>query len=199
MNEQKLNKTEKLREIKNQVFNLEDSALADIRRRTEMFPVIGEGNHNADIIFIGEAPGKEEARYGRPFCGRAGNFLDELLKSIKLGRDSIYITNILKDRPPQNRDPQPQEIALYSPFLDKQIEIIEPKVIATLGRFSMNYIFNLYSIEGDKSITKSHGKKYSVENSSNNSIDVIPLYHPAAAIYNQHLKETLLEDIKVLS
>lgn len=186
-------KSEKMKKIKDEVINLENSALAKNRKETKALPVIGEGNHNADIVFIGEAPGKNEAKYGRPFCGRAGDLLDELLESIKLEREKVYITNIVKDRPPQNRDPQPEEIATYGPFLDRQIEIIEPKVIATLGRYAMSYILNLYEIESNEGISKMHGTIHKAD-----EISIVPLYHPAVAIYNQHLKETLLKDFKVL-
>lgn len=186
-------KTEKMKKIRDEIVELNEGALFQNRIETGILPVIGEGDHNASIMFVGEAPGKNEAKYGKPFCGRAGNLLDELLNSINLDRKTIYITNIVKDRPPNNRDPLPDEIALYGPYLNRQIEIIEPKVIATLGRFAMNYILNLYNIEQSGGISNSHGKIYNAEN-----ISIVPLYHPAAAIYNQHLKETLLEDFKIL-
>jgi DNA polymerase len=131
---------EALRQIRDEVLALETSPLYAYRRENKYFPVIGEGSHEAKIMFVGEAPGKREAETGRPFCGSAGRILDELLASINLPRSEVYITNIVKDRPPDNRDPEPEEIALYAPFLDRQIEIIEPAVIATLGRFAMQYL-----------------------------------------------------------
>ena len=130
-------KSEALKKIKEEIIALKESPLYSYRTENKYFPVIGEGSHDADIVFIGEAPGRNEAETGRPFCGRSGKLLDEFLVSIDLQREKVYITSIVKDRPPQNRDPLPAEIELYAPFLDRQIEIIKPKVIATLGRFSM--------------------------------------------------------------
>ena len=123
-------KTELLRQIKEEVINLKGSPLALARVKNEVFPVIGEGNHDADIMFIGEAPGRNEAETGRPFCGAAGRVLDELLLSINVPRKDVYITNIVKDRPPLNRDPEPEEINVYAPFLDRQVAVIQPKAHA---------------------------------------------------------------------
>ena len=134
------------------------------------------------------------AKTGRPFCGRAGKVLDELLASVGIERQDVYVTNVVKDRPPGNRDPFPDEISIYAPFLDRQIEIIKPKVVATLGRFSMQYVMNRYGLEWELApISVLHGKVFST-----NDFKFVPLYHPAAAIYNQHLLETLKEDFKVL-
>ncbi|KKQ83203.1 MAG: hypothetical protein UT07_C0008G0010 [Parcubacteria group bacterium GW2011_GWB1_38_8] len=120
--------------------------------------------------------------------------LDELLVSAGIERKDVYVTNIVKDRPPGNRDPLPDEIEIYAPFLDRQIEIIKPKVIATLGRFSMQYVMSRYGLEFElDSISKLHGKVFTTD-----KFKVVPLYHPAAAIYNQHLLDTLKEDFKVL-
>src|SRR3989337_2153314 len=130
---------EALKKIKDEVVNLVASPLYAERVRNKYFPVIGEGNHLAEIMFIGEAPGENEAKSGRPFCGRAGKVLDTLLQSIGIDRKDVYVTNIVKDRPPENRDPLPDEIELYAPFLDRQIAAIKPAGIATLGRFSMQY------------------------------------------------------------
>jgi DNA polymerase len=160
--------------------------------------VIGEGSHDAKILFIGEAPGKNEALTGRPFCGASGKLLDTLLDSVGIHRADVYIGNIVKDRPPENRDPLPSEIELYAPFLDRQIDIIQPKVIATLGRFSMEYIMRKFGLTAQlESISRAHGKAYQAV-ASYGPITIIPLYHPAAAIYNQSLKATLAEDFKVL-
>src|SRR3989344_3034494 len=128
------NREEVLSKIKEEIVNLNKSPLYKIRIKNKVFPVIGEGSHHAKIIFIGEAPGRNEAATGRPFCGAAGKVLDELLASVNIERKDVYITNIVKDRPPFNRDPLPEEIKVYGPFLDRQIEIIQPEVIATLGR-----------------------------------------------------------------
>ncbi|MDP3763582.1 MAG: uracil-DNA glycosylase [bacterium] len=183
-----------LKNIKDEVVALSDSPLYAERVKNKYFPVIGEGSHSAEIMFIGEAPGENEAKTGRPFCGRAGKVLDELLVSVGIARKDVYVTNIVKDRPPANRDPFPDEIAIYAPFLDRQIEIIKPKVVATLGRFSMQYIMSRYGLEWElDSISKLHGKIFQTSN-----FKLIPFYHPAAAIYNQHLLDTLKEDFKVL-
>ena len=191
-------KEEILKKIKDEVIDLAISPLYAERVKNKYFPVIGEGNHSAEIMFIGEAPGENEAKTGRPFCGRAGKVLDDLLVSIDIERKNVYVTNIVKDRPPKNRDPLPEEIAIYAPFLDRQIEAIEPKVIATLGRFSMQYIMSRYGLEFElSSISSIHGQVFETE-LKGKKIKVVPLYHPAAAIYNQHLMDTLKEDFKVL-
>lgn len=190
-------KTEQLRAIKEAVINLTSSPLYTYRQEQKNLPVIGEGSHDAKIMLIGEAPGKNEAKTGRPFCGAAGRLLDELLASINLPREQVYITNIVKDRPPQNRDPLPEEISIYGPFLDQQIEIIKPEIIVTLGRYSMTYILEKFKIDNIKTISQLHGQVIKAVTSFG-PIKIVPLYHPAAAIYNQHLKATLLEDIKNL-
>lgn len=187
-----MNKADLMREIKEEVMNLKSSPLYAERVKNKVFPVIGEGSHNASIMFIGEAPGKNEAQTGRPFCGASGKVLDQLLDSISLKREDVYVTNIVKDRPTQNRDPSLEEIEIYGPFLDRQIDIIKPKILATLGRFSMEYILNKYGLEID-TIGNMHGTKISID-----GMILIPLYHPAASIYNQHLKKTLLEDFRLL-
>lgn len=192
-------KTDQLRKIRDEVLALKASPLYSERVKNKVFPVIGEGSHDAKIMFIGEAPGRNEAKTGRPFCGTAGKILDQLLASVGIDRKEVYITNIVKDRPPFNRDPLPDEIEIYGPFLDRQIEIIRPEIIATLGRFSMDYIMRCLGLEDELgSISALHGQTF-VGKTSYGSVTVIPLYHPAVAIYNQSSKETLLEDFKILS
>lgn len=192
------NRTELLRKIKEEVVNLKESPLYRERVRNKVYPVIGEGNHYATIMFIGEAPGKNEAASGRPFCGAAGKVLDDLLASADIKREDVYITNIVKDRPPNNRDPLPDEIMLYSPFLDRQIEIIKPEVVATLGRFSMNYIMEKFGLERElQSISKIHGKMFETK-TSYGSITIIPMYHPAVALYNGATREELKRDFQIL-
>jgi DNA polymerase len=150
-------------------------------------------------MFIGEAPGKSEAVSGRPFVGAAGKLLDKLLASAGLERDQVYITNIVKDRPPENRDPKPVEIELYAPYLLRQIEIIQPKVIATLGRFAMDFILEQFNAkEKGGKITQLHGKPLHAQ-ASYGKIIVMPLYHPAFALYRQDQKETLVEDFLKLA
>ena len=192
------NRTELLRKIKEEVLNLKESPLHQERVKNGVFPVIGEGSHYAKIMFVGEAPGKNEAATGRPFCGMSGKLLDELLASAGIPRQDVYITNIVKDRPPANRDPLPDEISVYGPFLDRQIEIIQPEVIATLGRFSMDYIMRKLGLESElKPISQMHGKVFEVE-TGYGKLKIIPLYHPAVAIYNRTTKDVLINDFQVL-
>lgn len=193
-----MNKTEQMKQVLLDVVNLKSSPLYEYRVKNKYYPVIGEGSHDAKIMFIGEAPGRNEAETGHPFCGRSGKMLDELLKSIDLDRKEVYITNIVKDRPQDNRDPSPEEIEIYSPFLDRQIEIIKPKIIATLGRFSMQYIIERYGpMDKLAPIGSLHGKVLSTE-IGGEEVKIIPLYHPAVAIYNQNTKGDLIKDFKIL-
>jgi DNA polymerase len=193
LEEEKVKRFELMKTIHDELVALK-CPLADERRANKVFPVIGEGSHMAKIMFIGEAPGKNEAATGKPFCGASGKFLSELLTSIGIMREDVYITNIVKDRPTDNRDPSLEEIAQYGPFLDKQIEIIQPKAIVTLGRFSMQYIMNKLGLELELGpISKIHGKVFYVRKTA-----VIPLYHPAAALYNGGMRGTLAEDFKVI-
>jgi DNA polymerase len=189
---------EQLRKIKDEVVALKESPLYAERIKNNVLPVIGEGNHFCKIMFVGEAPGATEAKTGRPFVGSAGKFLNELLQGIGIKREDVYITNIVKDRPPENRDPLPSEIEIYGPFLDRQIDIIQPKVIATLGRFSMNYIMQKFDLDFDiEPISRAHGKSYEAK-ASYGPVTIIPQYHPAAALYNGSLRETLQKDFEVL-
>ena len=191
------NRTEQLKKIKDEIVDIKNSPLYNFRIKNKFLPVIGEGNHYAKIMFIGEAPGKNEAKTGRPICGAAGHILDELLDSIGLDRKEVYVTNIVKDRPPFNRDPLPEEIEYYGPFLDRQIEIIRPEVIVTLGRFSMAYIMKRFGLDSElKSISQIHGKVFSAE-TSYGKIKIIPLYHPAVAVYGTN-KEILKKDFDVI-
>ena len=196
--EDKDNRTELLRKIKAEVLFIKTGSLFQERKKNNVLPVIGEGSHYAEIMFVGEAPGKNEAETGRPFCGVAGKILDKLLLSISLDREKVYVTNILKDRPPSNRDPLPEEIELYAPFLDKQIQIIKPKVIATLGRFSMEYIMRKFGLESElEHIDKMHGRVFSA-NTDYGRVKIVPLYHPAVALYNGSQMDTLKEDFDAL-
>lgn len=149
--------------------------------------VMGEGNPDADIVFIGEAPGKNEDEQGRPFVGAAGKFLNEMLEAATLNRDDVYITNIVKYRPPDNRDPLPEEKKEFWPYLLKQIEIIQPKIVITLGRHSGAYFIP------DIVISRDHGNARTVRY-HNQEFLVIPLYHPAAALYNGSMRQTLIDD-----
>jgi len=149
--------------------------------------VMGDGNLNAEIIFIGEAPGKKEDEQGLPFVGASGKFLDAMLDAADIKREDVYITSIVKYRPPNNRDPSTEEKAAFLPYLLKQIDIIQPKVIITLGRHSMEYFLP------GVTITDIHGQIQQVD-VGGRSIQVAPLYHPAAALYNGSLRQTLIDD-----
>lgn len=191
------NKTQQMKEIKEAVVAFQDSPLYEYRQENEYLPVIGEGDHDADLMFIGEAPGKNEAETGRPFCGAAGNLLNELLDHIDLDRDDVYITNVLKDRPPDNRDPTREEINAYVPFLRKQIEIIGPSVIASLGRFGMEFVENEFGIDTGGTISQVRGSVFSVKHKGE-EITFIPLFHPAVALYDRSQRGTLEDDFEVL-
>jgi DNA polymerase len=189
---------EKMKEIRDEVVNLKSSSLYAYRTENNYLPVIGEGSHSADVVFVGEAPGRNEAKTGRPFCGAAGKILDTLLESISLDRNDIYITNIVKDRPPKNRDPLPEEIELYAPFLGRQLDIIKPKIVVTLGRFSMNYMIQRYgSVSNIEPIGAAHGKVFKIMLPYGETT-LIPQYHPAATIYNRELIKTLTKDFTVI-
>lgn len=149
--------------------------------------VMGDGNIDADIVFIGEAPGKKEDEVGLPFIGAAGKFLNEMLATAGMTREDVYITNIVKYRPPNNRDPLPQEKKDFLPYLVRQLDIIRPKIVVTLGRHSMDYF-----LPGIK-ISEIHGQPQRMT-LGDNQIVIVPLYHPAAALYNGGLRATLIED-----
>ncbi|MET0979837.1 MAG: uracil-DNA glycosylase [Candidatus Saccharimonadales bacterium] len=149
--------------------------------------VMGDGNLDGDIVFIGEAPGKKEDESGLPFVGASGKFLNEMLAQAGLERSDVYITNVVKYRPPKNRDPKPAEKKAFMPYLLRQLEIIHPKVVITLGRHSMEYF-----LPGAK-IGEVHGQSHKVQ-IDDDEFMIIPLYHPAAALYNGSLRTTLIED-----
>ncbi len=165
--------------------------------KTRTNPVVGEGSLSARILFVGEAPGYYEDQEGRPFVGKAGKVLDELLESAGLQRNEVYIANVLKCRPPGNRNPATDEIRACTSYLDAQLEIIKPEVIATLGNFSLSYIFDKFGLKKDK-ISKMHGKEFTVS-AIRGIKKIIPLYHPAVATYNPKMKEVLVEDFKALA
>lgn len=154
--------------------------------------VLGEGNVDSNILFIGEAPGKKEDDLGIPFVGASGRLLNELLESVGLLRSDVYVTNIVKYRPPKNRDPSMLEKKIFLPYLVRQIKIINPKYIISLGRHSMDCL-----LPGHK-ISDVHGEVFQL-NTEGLNVKFIPLYHPAAAMYNGGLRETLFNDFKKLS
>jgi DNA polymerase len=149
--------------------------------------VMGDGNPDADLVFIGEAPGKNEDIQGKPFVGAAGRFLNEMLEMIGLRREDVYITNIVKYRPPGNRDPYPEEKQVFLKYLESQLEVIQPKLVVTLGRHSLNCFLP------DLQISQVHGqpKRY-------NGRVYLPLFHPAAALYNGAMRKTLIDDFALI-
>jgi DNA polymerase len=149
--------------------------------------VFADGNPTADIVFIGEAPGKNEDLQGKPFVGASGKFLSEMLEMIGLKREDIYITNIVKYRPPNNRDPLPEEKRVFLPFLQEQLDIIKPKLIVTLGRHSMDVL-----LPGLK-ISQVHGEPQRYKGQV-----YLPLFHPAAALYNGGMRQTLIDDFALI-
>jgi uracil-DNA glycosylase family 4 len=174
-------KQKKLEQIKADI--LKNNICPDLAKSAKNL-VMGDGNSDAEVVFIGEAPGKNEDEQGLPFVGAAGRFLNEMLASIGLERSDVYITNIVKYRPPNNRDPHPDEKAAFLPYLKEQLEVIKPKLIVTLGRHSMEVL-----LPADLKISECHGqpKRY-------NGQVYMPLFHPAAALYNGAMRETLMED-----
>ncbi len=145
--------------------------------------VFGDGNPSAELVFIGEAPGKNEDLQGKPFVGAAGKFLNEMLEMIGLSRADVYITNIVKYRPPNNRDPLPEEKEAFLPYLEEQLEVIQPKLTITLGRHSLNCFLP------DLQISKVHGQPKRFQGRV-----YLPLFHPAAALYNGGMRQTLIDD-----
>lgn len=184
-------KDEKLLEIAREI--VAGGVCSELREQATQL-VFGAGNPDAEVVFIGEAPGKKEDETGKPFVGASGRFLDDMLASIDLKREDIYITNIVKYRPPDNRDPFPDEKQAFWPYLVRQLDVIRPKLIVTLGRHSMEHFLP------NKKISQIHGKTQITEVISDISgqkkmkFMILPLYHPAAALYNGSQRKILLED-----
>ncbi|MEK7609551.1 MAG: uracil-DNA glycosylase [Patescibacteria group bacterium] len=200
-----MNKIEEMKKIRDEILVLKGSPLYEYRVMNNFLPVIGEGSHDAKMMFVGEAPGRNEAKTGRPFCGAAGKVLDQLLEHINVDRKSVYVTNIVKDRPPENRDPTVMEIEVYGPFLNRQIEIIKPRVIVALGRYAMGYIMKKFELDlALEPISKAHGKSYSTQivwkDSSRKPIDldIVVQYHPCVAVYNPNNLPNLKKDFEIL-
>jgi len=179
-----MDKRQRLEQLKTAILN--DNVCPELAEQATQL-VMGDGNLDADIVFIGEAPGKKEDESGLPFVGASGKFLNEMLAQAGLMRADVYITNVVKYRPPNNRDPKPAEKQAFMPYLLRQLEIIRPQVVVTLGRHSMEY-FLPGAVIGDV-----HGQPHRVT-VGEVSLLIIPLYHPAAALYNGSLRATLIED-----
>lgn len=182
-----MNKQEELLKLKKE---MEDDKSLPLREGATQL-VFGDGNPNAEVYCLGEGPGYHEDRQGKPFVGQAGQLLNRLLESINLKREDVYISNVVRFRPPQNRDPLPEEIAAFQPYVDREIEIINPKIIVTLGRFSMGK-FLPYA-----KISSVHGKPAVIE-WRNKKIIVVPMYHPAAALRAGAIMQQIKEDFKVI-
>jgi len=180
------NKEEQLKELNDRMMQCSQCVL----RGTCRTVVPGEGSADSEIMFIGEGPGKKEDELGRPFVGAAGKFLEEMLGLINLKRKDIYIANVVKCRPPENRDPLPEEVAACWPWLLEQIKIIQPKLIVTLGRHSMERFLP------NQKISQIHGKAMRRETPGIGKQVFYTLYHPAAALYNGSMREVLIKDFK---
>jgi DNA polymerase len=179
-----MNKTFVYQEITQEILNCKKCSLCE----TAIQAVVGEGSLNSPIIFIGEAPGKNEDEQGKPFVGRSGKLLTEMIEELGYKRSEVWIGNIIKHRPPKNRDPKPEEIKACRDFLTRQIAVINPKIIVTLGRFSFNYFVS------DGKISSERGKLIEIGN-----FKVYPVYHPAAALRNKKFFNTLKSDFQKLS
>ncbi len=186
MPEQEQRKKEQLEQIKADI--LKSNICSNLAQDATQL-VMGQGSFEAKIVFIGEAPGKQEDLQGIPFVGSAGKLLDEMLASIGLDRASVYITNIVKYRPPNNRDPLPDEKQVFWPFLLRELKVIDPQLVVCLGRHSMGYFLP------NARITEAHGKVGRAI-LGDKEVKVLPLYHPAAALYNGGLRQTLFNDFK---
>ena len=187
-----MSKQEEMEKIAISVENCKKCDLYKTRNK----PVVGYGSVDAKILFIGEAPGRNEDLQGKPFVGRAGKILDELLGSIGLEIDEVYIANILKDRPPNNRNPLSSEIKACAQYLDNQITLIQPRIIVPLGNFAASYIFEKFGLKNDK-ISNIRGKVFET-NTIFGNIKIIPMYHPAVATYNPNTINILKEDFRVI-
>jgi DNA polymerase len=188
-------KQQQLDDIKQQI--LDDNPTPELAKGATQL-VFGEGNPESEIVFIGEAPGKNEDVQGKPFVGASGKFLGEMLEMIDLNREDVYITNIVKYRPPGNRDPAPDEKKAFLPYLQRQLAAIQPKVMVTLGKHSMNCFLP------DLKISQVHGQpkrvRLSLQKDSEDSLEVVilPLFHPAAALYNGAMRQTLIDDFALI-
>lgn len=190
-----VSKQDELDKIKQQI--LDDKVCPELAVQATQL-VFGDGSPDAKLVFIGEAPGKKEDLTGRPFVGAAGKFLNEMLMSVGLERSDVYITNIVKYRPPNNRDPLPDEKKAFLPYLQAQLEVIQPVVVATLGRHSLNCFLP------DAQISNVHGHpmrirlKFKNGDSEGFPIVILPLFHPAAALYNGSMRATLMDDFALV-
>ncbi|MCK4912771.1 MAG: uracil-DNA glycosylase [Candidatus Omnitrophica bacterium] len=187
-------KQNKFEQLKEKICKCQKCALA----ATRLNVVFGEGSIYSSLLLIGEAPGANEDEAGKPFCGRAGKILDELLAKAGMKRDDVYIANILKCRPPGNRNPKDEEIRACNDNLDQQINLIKPKVIGCLGNFSTKWVMEKFGL-GNKvqGISKIHGQVF-IASASQDSVKIVPLYHPAVVVYNANTFPALEKDFNML-
>jgi DNA polymerase len=188
----------RLKTVRDAVLNFTASPLYQHRTENRYFPVLGTGNPDAKIMFVGEAPGKTESQTGTPFVGPSGQVLDDLLASINLRRQDVYITNVLKDIPPGKEDPTAEQVAAYAPFLDQELEIIQPEVIALLGRYAIEYLLRRFEVPQSVGKIGDLRGKLIKTNATYGEIHLIPLLHPAVVLYNPSKKATLLADFQKL-
>lgn len=182
-----MNRKQELEKLKKEME--EDTALPLRANATQL--VFGEGNPEAQVYFLGEAPGFWEDRQGRPFVGQAGKLLDQLINGVGMNREDVYISNIVRFRPPENRDPLPSEIKAFEPYVDREIEIINPRIIVTLGRWSMAKFLP------DALISRAHGTLREI-NWQGKTVSIIPMYHPAAALRSSEILDKIREDFKMI-
>lgn len=173
------------------------SPLFKYRTQNQYQPVLGTGDIDAKILLCGEAPGENEAKIGKPFVGMAGEVLDDLLQSINLNRNQVFITNLVHDRPQENRDPNKEEIALYAPFLEKTVRIVQPRVIATLGRIPMDYFRQKFNIENTSKISKVADIPYHF-NAQWGPLTFIPFFHPTFLLYSPTNRDLAIAHFQTL-
>jgi DNA polymerase len=199
-----MDKHEQMKQVRNDVFFCKACGLCKTRTK----PVIGRGNHDAKILFIGEAPGENEDKTGLPFVGQAGQLLDNLLSQAGINNKDIYICNVLKCRPPENRDPEEKEKLACLSFLTRQIEIIQPDVIICLGKHAAGTVFKVFGLaDGNIAMSKIHGKIFEPDDNfkkmsvlagdvAMSMVKISVMYHPAALLYNKSLLPVAIEDFK---
>ena len=186
--------TEKFKGIRDEVVGCKKCSLY----KTRILPVVGQGSHQAKVVFVGEAPGANEDKTGVPFCGNSGKILDELFESIGYKKEDAYICNILKCRPPGNRDPLPAEKAACVPYLIKQIEAIKPKMICPMGNHAAAFLLAEFGLADEiTGISKIHGRIFEAE-ASFGPLKIVSLYHPAVVVYNANTKDDLKKDFQIL-
>ncbi|MBI5960619.1 MAG: TIR domain-containing protein [Chloroflexi bacterium] len=193
-----IRKEAELKALRLELVGATESPLYKFRVENRLFPVLGGGNPDANILFIGQAPGKDEAAQGVPFIGPSGEVFDQMLAGIGLKREAVYVTNLLLDTMPIKRDPLPEEIAFYSPFIDRMIDIIQPAVIVTMGGFASDYLLKKLDLpEKKQKISQLHGKLIKTQ-MPYGEIHVMPQYHPAVVLYNPSQREVVKKDFEKL-